>query len=210
MSGGDLQAFIVKAVIKAETEHTFVRDFKDELTSTPLITLALDKVATSPDDNPNTRIAANCTVYKVIDDVHYGPNKEIKASGEEILEDGSKGLVKVDYDYAVNFTDYAPTKGLIIQGESESYSVGLFVNGEQYGAYFIFEHHLTPTTPNDESIYYDFTQLGDATHNNAFKVKNKKAYKKGKLIVTAKAYDEDDHTRLLATQDYEIKLGGFY
>lgn len=59
------QVYRVKAVTKSNTEHTFMRDHEDEIQSTNLLILALDKEEISPDDDLENRVANNATLYKV-------------------------------------------------------------------------------------------------------------------------------------------------
>lgn len=72
------QVYKVKAITKSNTEHTFMRDHKDELESTSLIILALDKEEISPDDDLENRIANNTTIYKV--DYSVNPNYYLSLS----------------------------------------------------------------------------------------------------------------------------------
>ncbi|MBQ9318967.1 MAG: hypothetical protein IJR82_04985, partial [Bacilli bacterium] len=58
-------AYKVKAVIKANQEHTFIKDHNDEMLSTSLVTFALDKDSISPNDDLENRIAYNTAIYPV-------------------------------------------------------------------------------------------------------------------------------------------------
>lgn len=58
----------VKAVIKSNQEHTFMRDHEDEMFSTNLVTLALDKDSVSEQDDLENRVAYNTSIYPVNND----------------------------------------------------------------------------------------------------------------------------------------------
>lgn len=210
---GTPQAFVVKAVIKSTLDHTFVKDYEDEIESTGLITLAFDKTALDPEDNFETRIPALCPVYKTKD---YSMDPQIHASGEELSDpddpNSPKTLIEVEDEtgqkvYAVNFEDFADTKHLVLQGETESYALGLFMNNEQYETEFTITTKLDPplASAEEESKYYTFEQ-----DRNSFKITNKKPYKRGELIVTATTSIEVDGETKDISRDYGIKLGGFY
>ena len=58
-------AYKVKAVIKSNQEHTFMRDHEDEMLSTNLLILALDKDSISDKDDLEKRVAYNTSIYSV-------------------------------------------------------------------------------------------------------------------------------------------------
>jgi hypothetical protein len=58
----------VKAVIKSTTNKTFVRDIEDEMESTPLVIIALDKDMISPEDDIINRIANGNSIYKTVEE----------------------------------------------------------------------------------------------------------------------------------------------
>jgi len=58
---------------------TYITDAQDELNSTDIVLVGLDKVETDPEDNFSTRIAASTTMYTT--STEYIPPSP--ASGEE-------------------------------------------------------------------------------------------------------------------------------
>ena len=54
----------VKAINRAGTGHTYIQDSDDEIASTSLVVLSLDKDMISPDDDFTNRIASNAPIYK--------------------------------------------------------------------------------------------------------------------------------------------------
>ena len=178
------QAYKVKAIVKASTSHTFVKDAEDEMNSTQIITLALDKDLLSPGDDLVNRIANSAPVYLT-----------------EELEPVPVGEYYINPVIDGSYT--APTR--LMLGETGLYKFGLFLDDQQIqNIEFTFTPELTAITEKNRSNYYDY-ELIDST---AFSIKNKKTCNRGPLniIVSCIKPDSQDTIQIV----YPVELGGFY
>lgn len=145
----------VKAVIKSTLDKTFIRDSEDEIESTPIVIIALDKDMIAPDDDIINRIAEGATIYKTIDEVPA-------------------------YEYYIEIEE--PCEQRILLTQTEKYKVSLCYNNKKIdNVEFNFDVMLNGIIQKNWSNYFKFEQVS----NNSFTVQNLKACNRGPLIVTA-------------------------
>jgi hypothetical protein len=121
----------VKAVIKSTTNKTFVRDIEDEMESTPLVIIALDKDMISPEDDIINRIANGNSIYKTVEEE---PVYEYYIRVEEPSE--QRILLTQTEKYEVNLC----YNNNIVKDVDFEFTVAL--NGiieKNWGNYFVFE-----------------------------------------------------------------------
>ncbi len=189
LGGTDLQnrsnnaTFKVKAIVKSTSERTFASQGSSEIENIPLVIIALDKDMIDEADDFYTRVANQAPIYLV--------KEEAPA-----------------YEYYIEMQE--PCEQRILLGQREQYRVDLYWNQKIKESKFVFEAKLVGVDSEKESEYYKFEVLDD----NNFAITNKKACSSGKLIVTCSCYlpvsPSSFEERKVATQSYEIELGGFY
>ena len=129
-------AYKVKAIIKSTTQKTFVRDSKEELEVTPLITIALDRDNVADGDNWDTRVAVDAPIYRVVE------------------EDPT-------YEYYIHMDDSCVQR--IILGDSQEYTVSLRYNNIEVDSEFDFEYTLEGIDEDTWDNYFEFSQTGPNT-----------------------------------------------
>lgn len=175
--------FKVKAIVKSTSERTFAPQGSAEIKNIPLVILALDKDLIDDADDIYTRVANQAPIYLV--------KEEVPA-----------------YEYYIEMKE--PCEQRILLGQREEYRVDLYWNQKAQEAKFVFEARLEGVDSDKESDYYSFEVLDD----NGFAITNRKTCSSGRLIVTCSCYlpvsPSSFEERKVATQCYEIELGGFY
>lgn len=145
----------VKAVIKSTLDKTFIRDGLDEMESTPLVIVALDKDMIAPDDDIINRVAESATIYKTIE--------------EEPV-----------YEYYIKVEE--PCEQRILLTQTEKYEVNLCYNNKKIeDVDFEFTVMLNGIIQKNWGNYFVFEQVS----KNSFTVQNIKACNRGSLVVTA-------------------------
>lgn len=188
-------AYKVKAVIKSTTEHTFVRDSLDELESTPLVVLALDKDAIAPKDNFQNRVAAGAPVYNI-------PSEEQTGLDVAVISDDSSSEEEINI-YSIN--DVGTVKTEIHLGKYADYELKLFRNNEELESpNIIYTYELENISEDKWNEYFMFEQ----TSYDSFRIYNFKTCTKGKLLVTATFTIPENGKELI--RNYTIKLGRVY
>lgn len=176
-------AYKVKAVIKADTSHTFVRDSKDEIESTDLVVVALDKDAISPDDNFENRIASQASMY---------------------LVDTKKDRPMIDGEYKIISEDMIDFNDELFQTEEKTYEIKLvkLKDGITYwidDAEFTYTIELPGILEKNWGNYFEFL-----SENNKFTVKNLKPCNRGLLKINCVNPSTQE------SSIFQIKLNGFY
>ena len=188
-------AYKVKAVIKGNTNHTFVKDNVDELVNTELVIIALDKDLISPDDNLKTRVACNAPLYLTKSQTQYN-----------------------QYYISTDVEEFAPYIDSIIMGEVQGYGYGLFLNKELIEDFkeFNVTWKLNGIIEDNWGNYFQISPDGEeyvdirsgSFTSDSFYIKNIKKCTKGKLDVTVSCTPEDGDTEI--SKIFSIQLGGFY
>lgn len=159
---GNNSVYKVKAVIKSNTEHTFVKDHDDEMVNTTLMIIALDKDEILADDDLENRIAVNAPIYKTYEE---------KAIGA----------------YTLIPSEYHST---IFLGESEKITYKLYYNeGEIKADKYNYSIKIENIKEENWQKYYDV--IFDE-YNNSITIKNLKACNRGNLILTLNAYNSQE------------------
>lgn len=145
----------VKAVIKSTLDKTFIRDYEDEINSTPLVILALDKDLVSPNDDMVGRIAESAPIYKTIEE-------------------------EPAYEYYIKVEE--PCEQRILLTQIANYQVNLYYNNTAVdNVEFDFDIVLNGIIQKNWGNYFNF----EKTSNNSFSIKNIKTCNRGNLVVTA-------------------------
>ena len=145
----------VKAVVKSTLDKTFIRDGQDEIESTPLIVIALDKDLIAPDDDIINRVAESTPIYKTIEE-------------------------EPAYEYYIKIKE--PCEQRILLTQVENYEVNLCYNNKKIDdVEFEFSVMLNGIIQKNWGNYFKFEQIS----NNCFSIQNMKACNRGSLIVTA-------------------------
>ncbi len=170
---GNNSVYKVKAVIKSNTEHTFIRDHDDEMINTTLIIIALDKDEISEKDDLMNRIAVNAPIYKT----------EAKSV--------------VGY-YVIEPSEYTAT---IYQGGEKAISYKTYLSDtEVKDVEYTYSAELKGIKEENYSKYFEIT-LNEA--GDVMTIKNKKAWNRGKLVVTIYALVNGES---VASRILELKL----
>mgnify|MGYP003302793196 CR=1 FL=1 len=180
----------VKAVFKADTKHTFTMNRQDEIESTPLVILGLDKDLISPDDDFVNRIASQAPIYKVVNTLpHDIPG---------MTDDGT---------WSIDFVPIVekPKKSLytIRMGNGpKEYIIGLYKNGilEETFKNFTYTYILEYM---DEGFYGDY--FSHTENGNIFTITCNDDYSDGDLLVTAVCTIPSTGEELKKTYRFKLK-----
>jgi len=189
----------VKAVVKSTTTHTFTQDSNDELESTPLLLVALDKDAISPQDNFQTRIANNAPIYLIPSVNKEEPEIEVKPKKKAAPEESSVPSEVIKY----SLKDATPVVDTILLGHNQNYKLTLLRDGKPIDAKFNYQFKLTNKKESDWPKYFNFKEESDG-----FTVTNLKTWQGGVLEVNA-SYNIPDSDKVIERK-YSITLGKSY
>lgn len=173
----------VKAVIKPNTKHTFMQDHEDEMNSTPLVIVAMDKDMVSPNDDFVNRIAANFAIYDVPE------------------EDSSIIIPVPDHEDVVYDIAAGDFKEVIALGKTNTYTFNLTKDDAVVSASMNFNTALEGIIEANWHNYY----LVDDVTDNSLTIGNLKTCTRGKLILTVSCTIPDTETEI--SKKYQISLG---
>lgn len=156
------QVYKVKAVIKSTLDKTFLRDSQDEMESTPLVIIALDKDMISPEDDIESRIANGAPIYKVEETAPV-------------------------YEYYIQAEE--PCEQRILLAQQEEYKFNLYYNKNKVDKIdFDFKAELRGIIEKNWGNYFKMEKI----NNNKIVIKNLKSCNRGPLIITIKCKTPDD------------------
>lgn len=174
----------VKAVIKANNSKTFVKqndNGSDELSTTPLIILALDKDAVAPQDNFKTRIANNAPVYLI----PTASDKSEKAVPKDDSKEESKGDSKKKEETKSDvyvLQDIAPVSLSIPLGQSQTYKLKLLCNDIEVNNPIV--NYSVKLAKKQESDWAKYFRIEYLNNEMGFTITNLKTWLGGKLEVS--------------------------
>ena len=165
----------VKAISKACGDNTFFSPNDNNVKGIPLITLALEKVMVNIESDIENRIVPSAPLYLT---------QRPKNENTYILEIKQQGEINNDKDF------------YLCIGDELSFTCYLYCNNEitELDGVTLTSQLDGTTSPE---LFFECVQDG-----NNFTIKNKKAYNRGKLIITATKGDYQDAI--------QITLGGVY
>lgn len=159
-------AYKVKAVIKSNTEHTFMRDHEDEMLNTSLVILALDKDSISEKDDLENRVAYNTSIYPVNYDSSNQYYIDVNTPIKEIYQGESytftaylcynNQIIKspMKFEYELENIKEENYKNYFSKEETDN-TVKITNKRKSKGKLFIKATCIIPNT-NDESITTEF------------------------------------------------------
>lgn len=173
----------VKAVIKPNTKHTYMQGHNDEMNSTPLVIVAMDKDMVSPEDDFVNRIAGNFSIYDVPE------------------EDSSIVIPVPDHGDTVYDIVVEEFKDKIPLGKTATYTFNLTKDGEVVSSIIDFNIELEGIIESNWHNYYVIYETTD----NSITIGNLKTCTRGKLLLTASCTIPDSTTSV--SKVLEITLG---
>lgn len=165
----------VKAISKSCGDNTFFLNNDNNVKNIPLITLTLEKTVVDEGDNFEKRVSDNAPIYLV-----------------PALKSNENFNLRILKDNEINDNKYFN----MCIGDEFKFSCHLYNNGQEIELNnVVISCSLNGTEV--PQLFYEFSQDG-----NNFVIKDKKAYNRNNLIVTAKKDNWQDVI--------QIKLGGIY
>ena len=160
----------VKAISKACGDNTFFLNEDNNISHTPLITLALEKIAVDEGENIKERIADNAPIYLV-------PLKKNTNLLELKIESNNEDEKNLKY-----FNMYI--------GENKAFVCRLYNNNQEIDLNSV-EISCSLIGTDNPNMYFDFVKT-----DNSFVILDKSNYNKNNLIIIAKYGDIEDSIQI--------------